>query len=389
MTTTVIYNGQLVTPTGVIDRGYVAAEGERIVALGEGTPPEDLRREDTAYIDAQGWRVGPGFIDVHVHGADGHDTMDATPEALRSMAAFKARHGVTAFLPTTMTDTLEAIQAALANIGACQDMADGGEGAEILGAHVEGPYFNTAQKGAQPGDYIRRADAREYERWFDLCTIGIISLAPEFPENQPLIAYARQRGAAVSVGHSNATYEQVVEAVALGANHITHTYNGMSGLHHRTPGVALAALTLPEPYVEIICDLHHVHPAMIALLVQLKGPERVCLITDAIRATGLPDGVYRLGKQTAIVKDGLPRTSEGNLAGSSLTMDAALRNVIKATGAPFADAWRMASLTPAESIGVEARKGSLAVGKDADIVALDGSLQVALTMVKGRVAYRR
>lgn len=387
MTHTLIKNGRIITPTEVIEDGYIAIEGAQIRALGAGAPPEALQRDATATIDAAGRYVGPGFVDVHVHGADGCDAMDATPEALQRIAAYKARHGVTAFLPTTMTDSPEAICAALANIGAHQGAT--GNGAEILGAHVEGPYFDMAKKGAQPAAYIRRADAAEYTQWFDLCTIGIISLAPEFPENHALIEYARAKGTAVSVGHSSATYEQVLEAVRLGANHVTHTYNGMTGLDHRTPGVALAALTAPELYAEVIGDLHHVHPAMIDLLVRVKGVTRVLLITDAIRATGLPDGVYMLGKQTAIVEDGLPRTPEGSLAGSSLTMDAALRNVKGATGLPLADVWRMASLTPAEAIGFAARKGSLEAGKDADIVILDEDLHVALTMVQGRVVYER
>lgn len=386
MTRTVIHNGHVITPTETIAQGYVVIEDGRVSAVASGAAPSLAAAE---YLDAAGSYVGPGFVDVHVHGADGYDTMDATPEALRRIAAFKARHGTTSFLPTTMTDAPDAIQAALANIGACQDGAGSDDGAEILGAHVEGPYFDAARKGAQPAAYIRRADAREYERWFDACTIGVVSLAPEHPENQPLIGYARQRGAAVSVGHSNATYEQVVEAVKLGVNHVTHTFNGMSGLDHRQPGVALAALTVPDLYAEVIADLHHVHPAMVDLVVRLKGPERVVLITDAIRAAGLPDGEYMLGKQRAIVRDGLPRTAEGSLAGSTLTMDRAVRNVLQVTGLPLAAVWRMASLTPAESIGMAARKGSLAPGKDADIVILDPALHVALTMVKGRVVFRR
>ena len=384
MTVTIIHNGRVLTPTRVIEKGYVLIEGERISALGEGPSPQV---GGAVVLDAGGGYIGPGFIDVHAHGADGHDAMDATPEALRAIAAFKARHGVTGFLPTTMTDNAEAIRGALANIGVCQDQRDSGSGAEVLGAHVEGPYFNVSKKGAQPPDYIRRADANEYARWFELCTVGVVSVAPEFAENQPLIGYARARGAAVSIGHSDASYEQAAAAVALGANHVTHTYNGMSGLDHRAPGVALAALTIPELYAEVICDLHHVHPAMIDLLVRLKGSERVVLITDAIRATGLPDGEYRLGKQTAIVKDGLPRTPAGSLAGSSLTMDAALRNALRATGLPLHEVWRMASLTPAESIGLSAQKGSLEAGKDADVVVLDADLHVAATVVRGRVVY--
>jgi N-acetylglucosamine-6-phosphate deacetylase len=382
MTITIVHNGKLITPAATFERGYVIVEGERVSALGPGSPPQ---APDAVYIDAAGRTIGPGFIDVHSHGADGHDAMDATPEALHAIAAHKSRHGVTAFLPTTMSDTPEAIAAALENIGACQGAVEGG--AEILGAHVEGPFFNVQKRGAQPEAYIRPASAEEYEPWFDLCTIGVISLAPEVPENRRLITYARRRGAATSVGHSNATYEQVIEAIPLGLNHVTHTYNGMSGLHHRTPGVALAALTFPDLYAEIICDLHHVHPAMIGLLIRAKTPERVVLITDAIRATGFPDGEYMLGKQHITVKDGVPRTPEGSLGGSTATMDADVRNVVRVTGVSLADVWRMASLTPARSIGVEARKGSLEAGKDADIVLLDEGLNVILTLVKGKVVY--
>ncbi|MBN1285522.1 MAG: N-acetylglucosamine-6-phosphate deacetylase [Anaerolineae bacterium] len=385
MAITIVHNGRLITPlAGTAATGHVLIENGRVAGIGPGAL---LDVPDATYIDAAGGFIGPGFIDVHVHGADGHDAMDATPEALHAIARYKARHGVTGFLPATMTDAGDAIRAALANIGACEGAVD--DGAAILGAHIEGPYFSVEQKGAQPGAYIRRAAPQEYEAWFDLCTVGVFSVAVEYPEHLPLVAYARQRGAAASVGHSGASYEQVLNALPWGLNHVTHTYNGMSGLHHRTPGVALAALAVPDLYAEIICDMHHVHPAMVDLAVKSKTPARAVLITDAIRATGLPDGEYMLGKQTAIVRDGLPRTPEGSLAGSSLTMDAALRNVLGATGVSLAEAWRMASLTPAESIGIDGRKGSLAVGKDADLVVLDEYLEVVLTMVKGKVVYRR
>jgi N-acetylglucosamine-6-phosphate deacetylase len=257
VTRTLIHNGKLVTPgAGSPETGYVLIEGKRIVDIGHGAPPEALQ---ATRIDAGDGYVGPGFVDVHVHGAAGHDAMDATPEAVRGMAQFKAQHGVTSFLPTTMTDTPEAIDAALANIGACEGEVEGG--AAILGAHIEGPYFNTTKRGAQPEAYIRRADPAEYERWFDLCTVKLISIAVEYPEHLAAIAYIRRQGAAVSAGHTDATYEQVVNAIAWGLNHVTHTFNGMSGLHHRTPGVALAALTQDALYAELVCDLHHVHPA--------------------------------------------------------------------------------------------------------------------------------
>ncbi len=381
MTLTIIHNGQLITPSAA-GIGYLLVEDGRIAALGSGACPDI---PDAARIDAQGGYIGPGFIDVHVHGADGHDTMDATPKALYGIARYKARHGVTGFLPTTLSDTPDAIGAALANIGACEGAVEGG--ASILGAHVEGPYFNLAKKGAQPPEHIRAAAPEEYTAWFDLCHIAIISLAIEFPAHLTLTAYARTHGAAVSVGHSDASYEQVRAALPWGLNHVTHTYNGMSGLHHRTPGVALAALTMPELYAEFICDLHHIHPGMIDLLVRSKTPERALLITDAIRAAGLPDGEYALGRQHVVMKDGLPRTPEGTIAGSSLTMDTAFRNVLGAAALTPSAAWRMASLTPACSTGLEARKGSLAVGKDADIVLLDARWQVMLTMVQGRVVY--
>lgn len=387
MTQTIIHNGTIITPLTSFT-GYVVVENGRITTVGSGTHPN--LPPGANHIEAAGGFIGPGFIDVHVHGADGCDAMDATPEALHTIARHKARHGVTGFLPTTMTDSAEAIRSALANIGACEPGKEYAieNGAAVLGAHIEGPYFNVEKKGAQPEAYIRRAVAQEYEPWFDLCTVGIISVAVEYPEHLALGAYACQHDAAVSVGHSDASYEQVLDALPWGLNHVTHTFNGMSGLHHRTPGVALAALTIPELYAEIICDLHHVHPAMIDLVVKNKTPTRALLVTDAIRATGLPDGKYTLGKQTAIVKDGLPRTPEGAIAGSSLTMDAALRNILNATGLSLAAAWRMASLTPAESIGIEKQKGSLSVSKDADITILDSDLTVMMTMVNGKVIYK-
>ncbi|MEA3344856.1 MAG: N-acetylglucosamine-6-phosphate deacetylase, partial [Chloroflexota bacterium] len=269
------------------------------------------------------------------------------------------------------------------NIARC--MEEGSDGAEILGVHLEGPYFNLEKKGAQPASQIRPADPEEYGSFFRAGPVRLIALAPEIPGNRGLIPYAIDRGAVVAVGHSVATYEEMLEAVSLGLSQATHTFNGMGGLHHRRPGTVGAALTCDEIYAQVIVDLIHIHPAVVKLLVRAKGPERTVLITDAMRAAGMPDGTYELGGQEVIVREGEARLPTGSLAGSTLTMDQAVRNVMRAADLSLSEALRMATITPAYSIGVEDRKGSLETGKDADIILLDEELQVVLTMVRGEI----
>lgn len=380
----IIANGQVITPWQVLEKGAVVIEGRKIVAIGEGFEP--LENSEAAVIDATGRIVAPGYIDIHVHGGAGGDTMDATPQAIQRMAQFFSSHGVTGFLLSTVTAPKEAILAAIENAALCQ--REEASGAQVLGIHVEGPYISASQPGAQPVQFIRHADPEEYREFFTWGNVKVITLAPELPENNALVTYAVQQGATVAVGHSVATYDEVLAAVRLGLSHSIHTFNGMGGLHHREPGTVGAVLTCDEITAEVIADHIHIHPAVIKLLVRAKGVERTVLVTDAIRAAGMADGTYDLGGQAVTVKAGVARIATGSLAGSTLTMDRAVRNAMVAADLSLAQALQMASYNPARVIGMEKKKGSLEPDKDADIVLLDAELKVVLAMVGGKVVYQ-
>jgi N-acetylglucosamine-6-phosphate deacetylase len=379
----IIANGRVITPWRVLEKGAVVIEGGKIVEVKEGFEPKE--GSEATIIDAAGKTVAPGFVDIHVHGGAGNDTMDATPQAIQGMAKFFSSYGVTGFLPTTVTASKEAILAAIENAALCQREQTGG--AQVLGVHVEGPYISSSKPGAQPVQFIRPAAPDEHCEFFAWDNIKVITLAPEIPENKELITYAVQQGATVAVGHSAASYDEVLAAVRLGLSHSAHTFNGMGGLYHREPGTVGAVLTCDEITAEVIADDIHIHPAVIRLLVRAKGAERTVLMTDAIRAAGMADGTYDLGGQLVTVKEGVARIATGSLAGSTLTMNRAVRNAMAAADLSLAEALRMASYNPARVIGMEKKKGSLEPGKDADIVLLDDELKVVLTMVGGKVVY--
>ncbi len=381
---TAIRGGRVVTPLEVFDRADVLIENGSIVAVGPGVAQGEVAET----IEAEGKVVAPGYVDVHVHGSAGHDTMDGTREAIEGMARFFASRGVTSFCPTTLTVGAEAITTSVRRVHECQESPIEG-GAQPLGVHLEGPYIDASMKGAQPEEHVRTASVGDYKDFFALGNIRLITIAPEIEENREVIPFARSRGAVVVVGHSSASYEEMVEAVKLGVNHATHTFNQMQGLHHRKPATVGAVLLLEEIYAEFIADGVHLHPAIVDMIVRLKGPEKALLITDAISGAGMPDGEYELGGQKVVVKEGAVRLVDGTLAGSCLTMDQAVSNVRRFTGRPLRECIQMATLTPARSIGVAHRKGSLEPGKDADVVMLTPDLEVATTMVGGKVVYRR
>jgi N-acetylglucosamine-6-phosphate deacetylase len=378
-----IKNGRVVTPLEVFEEADVLIEDGRIAAVGPGV----AQGAGGESIDAAGSIVAPGYVDVHVHGSAGHDAMDGTREAIEGMAKFFATRGVTSFCPTTLTQAAEDIMAAVRAVQDCMDRPIEG-GAQPLGVHLEGPCIDAGKKGAQPEEHVRTAAALDYKKLFSLGNIRLITLAPEIEENKDLIAFARSQGAAAVVGHSAATYEEMVEAVKLGVNHATHTFNQMEGIHHRKPGTAGAVLVLDEIYAEFIADGVHLHPAIVNMIVRLKGPDKALLITDAIRGAGMRDGEYELGGQSIVVKEGAVRLADGTLAGSCLSMDRGVRNIRDFTGLPLKECLQMATLTPARSIGVAGRKGSLEPGKDADVVILTPDLEVKATVVMGQVVYR-
>lgn len=340
-------------------------------------------------IEAAGkkWTAFPGFIDVHIHGAAGHDAMDATPEALAGLAGALPKEGTTSFLATTMTQTDSAISEALQNVQRFRTQ----EGqADMLGVHLEGPFISVHRAGAQPVEHIAEASYPLFRKWQKLSgnQIRLVTLAPETKNAMVFIKRLADEGVIASIGHSDATLEEVQAAVRSGASHVTHLYNQMSPFHHRNPGVVGAALMENELMVEIIADFIHSHPAAVEMAFRQKGADRLMLITDAMRAKGLPPGVYDLGGQDVQVTKKDARLADGTLAGSVLTMDAAVRNVQSITSCSLNELVAMTSANAAKELGL-ANKGKLQAGADADIAILDEDFTVQLTLCRGTIAYTK
>lgn len=361
-----IINGKILLPEAEL-QGKALVFDQTIRDICD-TPPAGC-----AVIDAGGLYVSPGFVDVHIHGYLGADASDGDPEGLRAMARGILQNGVTSFLPTTMTVPWDDLERAFAVIRQFMpESADPAfDGAQALGCHAEGPFINPKRKGAQSESAILPPDAEKLLRHAAL--VRLVTLAPEMPGAIDCIAALKGK-MRVSVGHTDADYETAQAALAAGADHFTHTFNAMTGLSHRAPGVVGAALA-SSAYAELIADTFHVHPAVFTLLRRCKGDQLV-LITDCTRAGGLADGEYTLGGQPIFVRGIECRLADGTIAGSVLKMNEAVRNYRDHTGAPMYEAVACASLSPARSIGMEACKGSLQPGKDADILLLDDACQV-------------
>ena len=380
---TLITNARIIAENSVIERGWLRIQAGRIAAFDAGDAPE---MPDAQTLDAGGLSLLPGFIDLHAHGGGGFEVMAGEVETIMGMARYFAGGGTTAFLATTWTDDGGRIRGALEAIAAAMRMPT--RGAQLLGAHLEGPYLNAAKCGAQLSAFIRRASREEALPWLDLDVIRLLALAPEFAENHWLIREAARRGITVAAAHTDATYEQMEAARDMGLRHATHVYNAMSPLHHRQPGAVGACLTLDGIGCELICDLVHAHPAAVDILWRCKGADGLILVTDSVKIAGLPDGRYQVSHQEVETIDGVVRIVEsGGLAGTTLSMNAALRNLMKATRQPLEKVWRCASLSPARAIGVDERKGSIAPGKDADLALVDDEILVHKTIVAGEIVY--
>jgi N-acetylglucosamine-6-phosphate deacetylase len=375
---------QLATAEGVL-RGWLTTDGSKIADLGPGDPPEAAL--DHTRFAGHGGLLLPGFIDVHTHGAVGHEVMDGSAEGLREITRFLATRGVTSFLATTWTSsherTLAALDAARSAIGEDRHA----DAASLIGVHLEGPYLNTVRAGAQDPEHIRPADPAEAAAYLDSGVVRLMTLAPEIPANEWLLEELVARGITASAGHTDATFEQMQRAVERGLRHVTHTFNAMRPFHHRDPGTVGAALLIDELRCELIADGLHVDPVAMRLLANVRGPEAVILVSDAVRPTGLGDGEYRLDHRVVRVSDGAVRLPDGGFAGSILTLDRALRNLAAATGREAAELWPASSGAAAVSAGVEETKGRIAPGFDADLVLLDQDLEVRMTVVEGTVAY--
>ncbi|MBZ4645462.1 MAG: NagA [Clostridia bacterium] len=334
-------------------------------------------------LDLSGYRILPGFIDIHTHGCAGYDTMDATYEALNNMSRFMAMNGVTSFLPTTMSETYQSIKNAFLNIRNTIDK--GVEGADIVGIHMEGPYFSKQYKGAQNEKFLRLPSITDVTELQELSgrNIRIISIAPEIDGAMEFIKEVSKDNIVISLAHTGADYDTALKAIEYGAKHATHLFNGMAGLNHRAPGIIGAVLDSGLS-VELICDGIHLHPAIIRLVYKLAGADKIVLISDSMRAAGLKDDKYDLGGQEIIVKDGVARTKDGNIAGSTVTLLQCLKKVVE-FGIRLEDAVKMVTINPAKVIGVDKYKGSIQQGKDADLVVINDRFEVVYTFVKGKV----
>lgn len=381
-------HGTIVTPFQLLEDRIIIIEKGKIIAITD--KKEDLALlKNVEIIEAQNKFIVPGYIDIHVHGGGGSDVMDGEYEAIKQVATTHSRFGTTAFLPTTMTMTKDKIIKSLKSIYEARLKGTGT--AEILGIHLEGPYINPEKKGAQKEEDIKKVSVEEFLEFNQASgnLIRLVTIAPEMPGAIDFIRWLHQQGIIVSVGHSNATYKQVQEGIQAGLSHVTHIFNAMRGLHHREPGVVGAALSSPKLIVEMIADGIHLHPIVLKMLTQIKESEKLVLITDAMRATGFKEGTYDLGGQEVIVTQGQAKLKNGTLAGSVLTMDKAVKNLVTKVGISLLNAVQMASYNPAKCLGIDDKKGSLELYKDADIVILNKNLEAELTMVAGKVVYRR
>jgi N-acetylglucosamine-6-phosphate deacetylase len=368
--------------TSLLDHPVVVIDDGQIASISTGFnadfPPKTLN------LDYPGGILAPAFLDVHTHGAAGHDVMEATPEALNAIGKFLARHGTGNYLATTVTAPLDSILRSLAGLAKLLGLPPVEGQARPAGIHLEGPFLSHAKRGVHPPQHLLAPDLTVFDRLFEAAEghIRLMTLAPELPGANELAAHATARGVRVSLGHSNATAESTRATIAAGAVSATHTFNAMRPLDHREPGILGTVLTTDSLFAELICDGVHTAPELVKLWWRAKGPERAILVTDAMSATGMPDGEYQMGGFTVQVEHGRA-TAGGVLSGSVLTLDKALTNFLSFTGAPLAQALRLLTSNPAAMTGLGAQAGLLTVGQPASLVALDGAGKLLASFVYG------
>jgi N-acetylglucosamine-6-phosphate deacetylase len=386
---TVLTAEKLWDGTSLLDQPVVVIEDRRIASIATRETGELAAGTQTRVLDYPGATLAPAFLDVHIHGAAGHDVMEATPEALNVIGRFLASHGTGSYLPTTVTASIEATLRALSGLAKLlaqqRGQSEADFGARPLGIHLEGPFLSHAKRGAQPAEHLLPPDTALFDRLFEAAEghIRLMTLAPELPGAVELVAHATARGVRISVGHSNATAAETRAAIAAGAVSATHTFNAMRPLDHREPGILGTVLTTDSLFAELVCDGIHTAPELVNLWWRAKGPERAILITDAMSAAGMPDGEYQLGGFAVQVANSRA-TVGGVLAGSVLTLDRALANFMEFTGAPLNHALRLLTANPAAMTGLDDHAGSLRVGEPANLVAVDATGRLVASIHNGQ-----
>ena len=389
-----LVNGTIITPHRVLPNSGLLIEGSKIKNIF--AMDSFHANEGATVFDVKGAYIAPGFIDMHLHGGGGADVMDGTPEAFATIARIHAIGGTTSMVPSTVTSSTEDLKQAITAFEEALRMKN--EGSRLLGLHLEGPYFAASQKGAQDIRFIKDPVREEYLNILDSSSSIIrVSAAPELPGGLELGRELRRRGILASIGHSDASHDEVLLAIEAGYSHITHLYSGMSGVHrvraYRIAGVIESGLLLDELTVEIIADGKHLPASLLKLIYKCKGPERIALCSDSVRAAGMPEGEYILGNpedgQITVVDEGVAWLPDRTaFAGSVATANLLVRNMINLAGVSLQDAVKMATLTPARILKIDDAKGSIDRGKDADIVVFDEDINVRMTIVEGKLVYR-
>jgi len=386
---TLISNARIVTPGRVLEGGWIWLRDAEIAAIGGASDPVPAAAASAVQVNGAGGWVLPGFVDVHVHGGASHDFMDADKnlDGIAAIARFHARHGTTGLLATSLTASREELTAMIDR--ASRYMAGDMPYAQVLGVHLEGPFVSLKWKGAQNPDYIGPPQLEWLEDWVARypSVLKLQTLAPELPGALDYIERLASYGIVPAAGHTDATYEQIVAAADRGLRHAVHTFNAMTPLHHRNPGTVGAVLSDDRISAEVIADGHHVHHAAIKVLARAKGDDKVILVTDAMAAAGMPDGEgYELGGLPVVMTCGVARLKDGgNLAGSTLTMIGAFRHMVREVGIDIPAASAMASANPARQLGLGGVTGSLEAGKRADVLLLDGELELRSVWARGQL----
>jgi len=372
---------RIFTENGILENHAVLVEHGIISEI------TSIPKSEIKLIDLGNVNLMPGMIDMHIHGREGCDIMDAKMSSINTISNSLAKHGVIGFLGTTVTADWQQTLAAFSILAEAAKQTL--PGAQVLGAYNEGLFFTETHKGAHNSDFFLRLTKERIDAIYAATqgTLKVMALAPEFTDSLNVISYLESLNVKVMLGHTNATYQQAVDALEAGASGGVHIFNGMSGIHHRDPGCAGAVLMDDNALAEVICDGIHLHPTIMQLVYKLKGPEKIALVSDCINAGGFSDGKYRLGELDVYVKEGVARTEQGSLAGSTLTLEVSVKNLVEMAKVPLLEAVHMASLVPAKFLGVGDSLGSIDVGKRACFAVINDDFEVKSTYIDGELVY--